>query len=69
MKKTLLVGVIAIVFSACGSGNGNPAESDTSANVTSTTPPPKPDTNTIGIMMGDTSVGLNDSLNKDTLKK
>ncbi len=52
---------------ACGSNSEGSTDSDTTVN--STTPPPNRDTNSIGIMMGDTSIGINDSLKKDSLKK
>ena len=67
MKKIVLIVAIASVFTACGGSNESAADADT--NVNSTTPPPKKDTNPIGIMMGDTTIGINDSLKKDSLKK
>lgn len=67
MKRILLVVAIIGVFAACGTGSEGSADSDTT--VSSTTPPPKEDTNPIGIMMGDTTIGINDSLKKDSLKK
>ena len=67
MKRILLVVAIAGVFIACGNGSESASNSDT--NVSSTTPPPKQDTNPIGVMMGDTTIGINDSLEKDSLKK
>ncbi|MBD0277599.1 MAG: hypothetical protein ICV51_06600 [Flavisolibacter sp.] len=77
MNKILLIIAIAVVFMACGNGRESApnsdttssAASDTTSNVQSTTPPPKKDTNPIGIMMGDTTIGINDSLKKDSLKK
>ena len=77
MKKLLLIVSIAGVFTSCGndskssagSDTTSSAASDTTSNVHSTTPPPKKDTNPIGIMMGDTTIGINDSLKKDSLKK
>ncbi|WP_018612282.1 hypothetical protein [Segetibacter koreensis] len=62
MKKKLLIVAIPAILVACADGSGSAADSDT--NVSSTTPPPKPDTNPIGIMMGDTTIGINDSLKK-----
>ena len=67
MKRIILIVAITSVFIACGGSSENTADVDT--NVNSTTPPPKKDTNPIGIMMGDTSIGINDSLKKDSLKK
>ena len=64
MKRILLIIAIAGVFMACGNGSESAADADTTSNVTSTTPPPKRDTNPIGIMMGDTTIGINDSLKK-----
>lgn len=60
MKKMLLIVAIISVLTACGNGSENSANSDSTIN--STTPPPKRDKNPIGIMMGDTSIGINDSL-------
>jgi hypothetical protein len=67
MKRIILIIAIASLFTNCG----NSSESDVGADTTvsSTTPPPTKDTNPIGIMMGDTTIGLNDSLNKGSLKK
>lgn len=62
MKNMILVVAIAGVCTACGNGGESAAESDTTVN--STTPPPKADTNPIGVMMGDTTIGINDSLKK-----
>ena len=59
--------MVAGVFTSCGNSNETAAAAD--KNVNSTTPPPKKDTNPIGIMMGDTTIGINDSLRKDSLKK
>jgi hypothetical protein len=67
MKRILWIMAIAGVFMACGNGNESAAASDT--NVNSTTPPAKTDTNPIGIMMGDTTIGINDSLKKGNMKK
>jgi hypothetical protein len=68
MKKMLLIVVaITAIFMGCKNGNGSAADTDT--NVSSTTAPPKADTNPIGIMMGDTTIGINDSLKKNSLKK
>ena len=67
MKKIVLIVAIASVFASCGNGSESAADSDTTVN--STTPPPERDTNPIGIMMGDTTIGINDSLRKDSLKK
>jgi ABC-type glycerol-3-phosphate transport system substrate-binding protein len=60
MKRILLMTVLAGVFMACGNGSESADGSDTT--VSSTTPPAKADTNPIGIMMGDTTIGINDSL-------
>lgn len=65
----LVVAAIAGGLSACGNSGAGTAEPGTDSNVSSTTPPPKRDTNPIGIMMGDTTIGINDSLKRDTLKK
>jgi hypothetical protein len=59
MKRILLITILAGVFMACGNGSESADGSDTT--VTSTTPP-KQDTNPIGVMMGDTTIGINDSL-------
>jgi hypothetical protein len=67
MKKIVLIVAIAGIFSSCGNGRESAADSDTTVN--STTPPPERDTNPIGLMMGDTTIGINDSLKKDSLKK
>ena len=61
MKRILII-PIAVIFMACGNGSESAADSDTTVN--STTPPPKSDTNPIGVMMGDTTIGINDSLKK-----
>ena len=68
MKQILLILSVTFIFIACQNGN---SESTVGAdtNVNSTTPPAKPDTNPIGIMMGDTSIGINDSLKKDSTGK
>ena len=63
MKRILII-AIGVVFMACGNGSESAADSDTTSNVNSTTPPPKSDTNPIGVMMGDTTIGINDSLKK-----
>jgi hypothetical protein len=60
MRKIILIVAIVPVFFSCKNGSGSAADSDT--NVSSTTPPAKADTNPIGIMMGDTTIGINDSL-------
>jgi hypothetical protein len=60
MKKIVLIVALASILISCGNGSGSAADSDT--NVSSTTPPAKADTNPIGIMMGDTTIGINDSL-------
>ena len=67
MKKILLIVSIASVLISCSNSGGSTADSDT--NVNSTTPPPKQDTNPIGVMMGDTSININDSLTNDSIKK
>jgi hypothetical protein len=67
MKRILLLFAMAGVFVACGNGSEDSTDSDTTVN--STTPPPKPDTNPIGVMMGDTTIGINDSMKKDSVKK
>ena len=67
MKKMLLIIAIATLFTSCGNGSESDAGADTT--VSSTTPPPTKDTNPVGIMMGDTTIGINDSLNKGVLKK
>jgi hypothetical protein len=69
MKRILLKITIACVLVACNNSSEGSTGSDTDTNVSSTTPPPKKDTNSIGIMMGDTTIGINDSLKKDSLKK
>ena len=68
MKKMVLIVAIAGVFISCGNA-GEGAATDNDTNVNSTTPPPKKDTNPIGIMMGDTTIGINDTLKKNSLKK
>ena len=67
MQRILLIIAIAGVLIACGNGSEGSVDSDTT--VSSTTPPPRADTNPIGVMMGDTTIGINDSLKKDSLKK
>jgi hypothetical protein len=67
MKRILFIVVITSVAMACGNSSGESDYSDTTIN--STTPPPKQDTNPIGIMMGDSSIGINDSLKIDSFKK
>jgi hypothetical protein len=67
MKKIVLIVAISSVFTSCGNSSESTTGLDT--NVSSTTPPPKKDTNPIGIMMGDTTIGINDSLKKDSLEK
>jgi hypothetical protein len=66
MKRILII-PIAVVFMGCGNDSESGSGSDTTVN--STTPPPKSDTNPIGVMMGDTTIGINDSLKKDNMKK
>ncbi len=67
MKRILWVTAIASVLAACGKSSESTADADTTA--TSTTPPPAQDTNPVGIMMGDTTIGINDSLKNGGLKK
>lgn len=67
MKRIILIIAIASVFTSCRNSGESAADADTTVN--STTPPLKQDTNPIGIMMGDTTIGINDSLKKDSLKK
>lgn len=63
MKKMLLALTLAGVFTACGNGGDRSADSDSTTNVTSTTPPATADTtNPIGVMMGDTTISVYDSL-------
>ena len=75
MKKFVLIVAIASVFTSCGNSSESAADADTASSadsdttIHSTTPPPKKDTNPIGIMMGDTTIGINDSLKKDSLKR
>ena len=61
--------MIVGVLTACNNSSEGSRGSDTDTNVSSTTPPPKKDTNPIGIMMGDTTIGINDSLKRDSLKR
>jgi hypothetical protein len=68
MRVFFLMLTIAGVLVACNNSSEGSTGSDTDTNVSSTTPPPKKDTNSIGIMMGDTTIGINDSLKKDSLK-
>ena len=67
MKKMILIIALASLFTNCGNSSEKGAGADTT--VSSTTPPPIKDTNPVGIMMGDTTIGINDSLKKDSLKK
>lgn len=67
MKRIILVIAVASLFANCGNSSESDAGADTT--VSSTTPPPTKDTNPVGIMMGDTTIGINDSLRKDSLKK
>ena len=67
VKRMILIIGIAILITNCGSSSKKGADADTT--VMSTTPPPTKDTNPVGIMMGDTTIGINDSLKKDSLKK
>jgi hypothetical protein len=60
MKRILLIIAIAGIFMACGNGSESTSGADT--NVNSTTPPASSDTNPVGVMMGDTTIGINDSL-------
>ena len=69
MKGIILTLIVAAIFVACNNSSEGSTGTDTDTNVQSTTPPPKKDTNPIGIMMGDTTIGINDSLKKDSLKK
>jgi hypothetical protein len=69
MKAFFLMLTIAGVLVACNSSSEGSTGTEMDSNVQSTTPPPKKDTNPIGIMMGDTTIGINDSLKKDSLKK
>jgi len=68
MKGILFTIMIAGVLVACNNSSEGSTGSDADTNVQSTTPPPKKDTNPIGIMMGDTTIGINDSLKKDSIK-
>jgi len=64
--------MIAVVFmgqACCDSTNDSDSGVGIDTTVSSTTPPPKKDTNPIGIMMGDTTIGINDSLRKDSVPK
>jgi hypothetical protein len=67
MKRMILIIATASLFTNCGNSSESDAGADTT--VTSTTPPPTRETNPVGIMMGDTTIGINDSLKKDSLKK
>jgi hypothetical protein len=67
MKRILFTVMLAGFLAACNNSTEDSTGSDTT-NVQSTTPPPKKDTNPIGIMMGDTTIGINDSLKKDSVK-
>lgn len=64
MKKILITLALAALFTACGSGGESTgSDSDSTANVTSTTPPPTADsTEEIGVMMGDTTTTVYDSV-------
>ncbi len=68
MRRILLITAIASVFTSCG-GKGNEREDDADTTATSTTPPARQDTNPIGLMMGDTTIGINDSLKNGNPKK
>jgi hypothetical protein len=68
MKRILLITAIASVLTACG-GKSSESAADADTTVTSTTPPARQDTNPIGIMMGDTTIGINDSLKNGSPKK
>ena len=67
MKRIILVIAIASLFTNCRNSSESDAGADTT--VMSTTPPRTKDTNPVGIMMGDTTIGINDSLKKDSLKE
>ena len=67
MNKMILIITLAFFFTSCENNKGKSAGADTT--VLSTTPPPTKDTNPVGIMMGDTTIGINDSLKKDSVKK
>jgi hypothetical protein len=69
MKGIILTVTLAGVLVSCNNSSEGSTGSDMDTNVQSTTPPPKKDTNPIGIMMGDTTIGIYDSLKKDSLKK
>jgi hypothetical protein len=69
MKELLLMITVAGFLVACSNSGKGSGGSDTDSNVQSTTPPPNKDTNPIGIMMGDTTIGINDSLKKDNINK
>lgn len=70
MKRIIMIVVFAAVVCSCGSSNNKDENANSEdTNVVSTTPPANRDTNPIGVMMGDTSIGINDSLKKDSLKK
>lgn len=69
MKRIFILIVIAGSVMACNNGSEGAGSGDADTTVMSTTPPPKRDTNPIGIMMGDTTIGINDSLKKDSLNQ
>jgi PBP1b-binding outer membrane lipoprotein LpoB len=68
MKRILLIIAIVSVFTSC-SGKRSESATDADTTATSTTPPARQDTNPIGIMMGDTTIGINDSLKNGSPKK
>jgi PBP1b-binding outer membrane lipoprotein LpoB len=68
MKRITLVIAISLVFTSCD-GNRSERATDADTTATSTTPPARQDTNPIGIMMGDTTIGINDSLKNGSPKK
>ena len=67
MKMLIAFLAIASLFTNCVNNSESAAGPDTT--VTSTTPPPTEDTNPVGIMMGDTTIGINDSLKNDSQQK
>jgi hypothetical protein len=68
MKRILLITTITSIFIACD-GNRSKSAADADTTATSTTPPARQDTNPIGIMMGDTTIGINDSLKNGSPQK
>lgn len=59
MRKAILIVSMAVFFVACENRNERTTDADSIPNVTST---PPPDTNPIGIMMGDTTIIDDDSI-------